>query len=80
MELNEMSETLDDVTLGERSADDRRLLLLHAVIVTYVDGHQSDEEKALVEDLATRLHIPEKEAAQVISASTAHAEKLKDLL
>ena len=79
-EYAKSARTLDDVPLGELSADDRRLLLHHAVIVTYVDGHQSDEEKALVEDLATRLHIPEKEAAQVISASTAHAEKLKDLL
>lgn len=72
--------TLDDVPLTELSADDRRTLLHHAVIVTYVDGHQSEAEVKLLHDLATRLRVPEAEAEQVLGESAAHAERLKGLL
>src|SRR5688500_14677743 len=40
--------TIDDVPLSELSAHDRRMLLQHAVILTYIDGQQSDEEKGVL--------------------------------
>ncbi|MGH7329521.1 MAG: TerB family tellurite resistance protein, partial [Polyangiaceae bacterium] len=34
--------SIDDINLQELSADDRRLLLQHAVFLTFVDGEQGD--------------------------------------
>jgi tellurite resistance protein len=72
--------TLDEIPLTELSADDRRLLLQHAVIVTYVDGEQSTEERALLEDLARRLHIPEEEAQRILEGADRRAKRLVELL
>lgn len=72
--------TLADVPLSELSSDDRRLLLQQAVIVTYADGEQCDEERALLADLAKTLHIPEGEAEEILSAGKRRAERLLSLL
>ena len=45
---------LDDVPLTDLSASDRRQLLQHAVIVTYVDGEQSADEREILGELAGR--------------------------
>lgn len=71
---------LDDVPLTDLSASDRRLLLQHAVILTYIDGEQSDDEKKLIEDLVQRLHLPDAEAKVLLEASEQRARRLLDLL
>ena len=38
--------TLGDIPLTELSADDRRLLLQHAVLLTFIDGRRSRKRKA----------------------------------
>src|SRR4051812_48482992 len=72
--------TLDDVPLTELSADDRRLLLHHAVIVTYVDGTQSDKEVAVLKDLAKKLRLPDDEAGAIMKSAGARAQAHKSLL
>lgn len=72
--------TLDDVPLTDLSASDRRALLQHAVILTFVDGQQSDEEKAIVSDLVSRLRLPEAEAKVLLEASEQRAKRLLSLL
>jgi tellurite resistance protein len=72
--------TLDDVPLTELSADDRRMLLQHAVLLTYIDGEQSQDEKALLHDLAGRLRIPDDEANQVLASSERRARRLAGVL
>lgn len=72
--------TLDEIPLTELSGHDRRMLLQHAVILTFVDGHQSDKEKALLADLVTRLRMSEDEARPLIEAAEARAKKLTALL
>ncbi len=72
--------TLDDVPLTDLSASDRRLLLQHAVILTYIDGEQSSEEKTVLGDLAQRLRIPEAEAKVLLQAAETRAKALLDLL
>ncbi len=72
--------TLDDVPLTELSADDRRLLLQHAVMLSYIDGGQSAKEQAVIRDLVGRLHIPETEATTLIDAANERAKKFLDLL
>ena len=49
---------IDDVPLTELSAHDRRMLLQHAVILTYVDGEQSDKEKEVLKTLVHQAQHP----------------------
>ncbi|MCZ7677283.1 MAG: TerB family tellurite resistance protein [Sandaracinaceae bacterium] len=72
--------TLDDVPLTDLSASDRRLLLQHAVILTYIDGTQSEDEKRVLADLVERLHLPATEAKVLLEASEQRAKRLLDLL
>ena len=72
--------TLDDVALTELSASDRRLLLQHAVILTYIDGQQSETERKVIADLVERLHLPPAEAKVLLEASENRAKRLLDLL
>ncbi|AUX45698.1 hypothetical protein SOCE26_071940 [Sorangium cellulosum] len=72
--------TLDDVPVGELSADDRRALLQHAVLLTFVDGEQHDAEKQYLAALCKRLEIPELESEQIVKAAEARAKRLITLL
>lgn len=72
--------TLDDVPLTELSADDRRVLLQHAVVLSWVDGDQHATEAQFLSDLRERLHIPEEEARPLVEAATDRAKRLLDLL
>lgn len=72
--------TLDDVPLKELSPDDRRTLLNHAVVLTFIDGHQADEEKALIDSLASRLEIGPTDASTIIAAAEARAKRLLAVL
>jgi len=71
---------LADVPLTDLSASDRRLLLQHAVILTYIDGEQSEDEKKVLDELIERLRIPSPEAKVLLEASEARAKRLLDLL
>jgi tellurite resistance protein len=72
--------TLDDVALTDLSASDRRLLLQHAVILTYIDGQQSETERKVIAELVERLHLPAAEAKVLLEASETRAKRLLDLL
>ena len=71
---------LEDIELTELSSDDRRILLQHAVLLTFIDGEQNKKEKDLLEDLISRLRIPSAEAERVISAAEERARALLDQL
>jgi prepilin-type processing-associated H-X9-DG protein len=72
--------TLADIPLTELSADDRRLLLQHAVLLTFIDGEQAPEEKKLLEELCGKLRIPSDEVAGLMAAAEGRAKKFLDLL
>jgi uncharacterized membrane protein YebE (DUF533 family) len=72
--------TLEDIPLQELSADDRRLLLQHAVLLTYVDGEQTADERELLQTLAARLRVPEAEARPLMLRAARRAERLRELL
>lgn len=72
--------TLDDVPVTDLSAEDRRLLLQHAVILSYIDGGQSETELEVIDELVDKLKIPEKEADELIAAANTRAKRLLDLL
>ena len=72
--------TLDEIPLTELSLHDRRMLLQHAVIVTFIDGEQSSEEAAFLDDLQQRLHLDESEAKELRELATARAQRLLQLM
>jgi uncharacterized membrane protein YebE (DUF533 family) len=72
--------TLDDVDPQDLSTSDRRVLLQHAVLLTFADGDQSAEEVALLGALAAKLRIPEAEAKTLMDASAERARKSLHLL
>lgn len=69
-----------DVPVSDLSAADRRALLQHAVILTYIDGHQSDEEKKVLDDLVDKVRVPKEEAKGILAAAEERAKRLISLL
>lgn len=57
--------TIDDIPLDDLSPDDRRLLLQHAVYLTYVDKKQDETERQFLDALWKHLGIPEDEAGAI---------------
>lgn len=72
--------TLDDIPLTELSADDRRVLLQHAVLLTWIDGEQHSSESAFLDALCAKLRIPAEEAKPLIELADARAKKFLNLL
>jgi len=72
--------TIDDINLQELSAEDRRLLLQHAVLLTFVDGDQGDAEKAFLVKFVEKLKLPDAEAKELVEIATARSKRLLDLL
>lgn len=71
---------IDDVPLSDLSASDRRVLLQHAVILTYIDGTQSEKEKEVLTSLVSKLRVPTDEATQILADADARAKRLLSLL
>lgn len=76
----EQRRSLEDIDVQELSAEDRRILLQHAVVLTFADGDQSPEELDLLTALSSRLRIPEPEARALLDAGAARAKKSLHLL
>lgn len=72
--------TLDDVPLTDLSADDRRVLLQHAIFLSFVDGEESAVEREAIAKLATKLRIPEDEAASLRAIAEDRVKRLASLL
>jgi hypothetical protein len=79
-EYAEQKRTLDDIDLQELSADDRRVLLQHAVLLTFADGDQSDGEVSMLKGLAQKLRIPDGEASALMAAGAERAKKYLHLI
>src|SRR5579871_3358515 len=65
--------TIDDVPITELSYDDRRVLLQHAVLVSYADGEHGPEEQGMLAALCEKLRIPDVEAKGIIDAAARRA-------
>lgn len=82
-ELRAYAETkrgLEDVPIEDLSPDDLRVLINHAVLLTFVDGHQDDREIEFIEKLAKFIGIPDDEAKHLIEAAETRALKHIGLL
>jgi len=76
----EKARTLEDIPLTELSADDRLLLLSHAVVLSWVDGVQHDKEIEFLTRLREKLNIPEDDAKSVMEVANHRAKNLLKLL
>jgi uncharacterized tellurite resistance protein B-like protein len=72
--------SLDDIDLQELSADDRRVLMQHAVLLSFADGEQSEDEVSFLEKLADKLKIPTDEAKEFMTSGAERAKKFLNLL
>jgi len=72
--------TLDDIPLTEMDSDDRRVLLQHAVFLTFIDGNQDEKEKALLQALSDRLRIPAEERIAIMNVAEDRAKRFLNLL
>jgi uncharacterized tellurite resistance protein B-like protein len=72
--------SLDDIPITELSADDRRILVQHAVLLTFVDGEQAAAEKSHIVELCKRLRIPVDEAEGLVGAAEMRARRFLNLL
>lgn len=68
--------SLDDIELTELSMEDRRVLLQHSVLLTFVDGAQHDKEKQVLDELVDRLRITPAESTRIISAAELRAKEM----
>ncbi|HEX3777451.1 MAG TPA: TerB family tellurite resistance protein [Polyangiaceae bacterium] len=71
---------LEDVPIHDLSADARRVLLQHAVLLSYVDGEQDAKEKKIIDQLCEVLRIPAIESRGLIAAAEDRAKSLLRLL
>jgi tellurite resistance protein len=72
--------TLDDVPVLDLGPGDRRVLVQHAVLLTFVDGQQHEVEKKFVSDLCRTLAISDEESHALVSAAEARAKRFLNLL
>ncbi|HRI67263.1 MAG TPA: TerB family tellurite resistance protein, partial [Polyangium sp.] len=63
--------SLDDMPILDLNAGERRALLQHAVLLTYVDGSQHEAEKSFIGDMCKRLEIPDDEAKELVDGAEA---------
>jgi uncharacterized membrane protein YebE (DUF533 family) len=72
--------TIEDIDLTALSADDRRVLLQHAVLLSFADGGQSTEESETLHALARKLRIPDDEARALLAAGADRARRYLHLV
>lgn len=82
-ELRDYAKTkrgLDDVPIEDLSADDLRVLVQHAVLLSFIDGSQNEKEKTFIAELARYVGIPDAEAKQLIESAEGRAKRNLRLL
>lgn len=77
---SEEAKTLDDVPITDLNEGDRRVVLQHAVLLTYVDKEQHEKEKEYLDALRKRLEIPDEEATAITSLAEERAKRFMNLL
>jgi tellurite resistance protein len=80
LEYAKRERSLDDIPITDLSYDDRRVLLQHAVLLTFIDGEQADSERQMLGQLTQRLGIPAVEATGIMQLAEARAKDLLSLL
>lgn len=72
--------SLDDVDVTGLTRDDAGLVLYQAVLLTYIDGEQSDKEVDLLNRFMEKLGLGKDEAGPILERATSRALELLPLL
>lgn len=76
----ETKRTLEDIPVEDLSSDDLRVLVQHAVLLTFIDGEQNAKEKEFVLGMAKFLGIGDDEATALIGQAELRAKRNLQLL
>lgn len=76
----ETRKTVEDVPITDLSYDDRRVLLQHAVLLSYADGEPSEAEMKCIDEMVEKLRISESEANTLREIATERAKRLQQQL
>jgi tellurite resistance protein len=76
----ESKRTLEDIPLEELSPDDLRVLINHAVLLTFIDGEQNAAERDFVVRMARYIGLSEEEASHLIASAETRAKRNLRLL
>ena len=71
---------LEDIPLDELTNDDLRVLVQHAVLLTFIDGTQNAHEREFVEKMAHYIGLPHEEASRLIASAEERAKRNLRLL
>ena len=72
--------SLDDLDTSGLTQDDLELVLYQAVLLTFIDGEQTAEEVALLDDFISRLGLDKQRADAVLGRATARAKDMVSVL
>ena len=72
--------TLDDIDTTDLTKDDAGLVLYQAVLLTYIDGEQSEKEISLLDDFMVKLGLTKEEAEPILARATERATELLPIL
>src|SRR5262245_54474986 len=72
--------SLDDMPVDDLSDDDCRVLLQHAVLLSWVDGEQHEYEKQLLGELGKKLGIPDDEAKSLVDLAEQRSKRFLKML
>jgi tellurite resistance protein len=68
--------TLDGIDVSCLARTDVQLALQHGVLLTYIDGEQSETERKLIDALVVKLGLSREEAAPLLESANAFAKQL----
>ncbi len=71
---------VDDIPISDLSYEDRRVLLQHAVFLSYVDGDPSEPEGKLILEMVRKLRIPDDEAKGLMDSAAERAKRYLNTL
>jgi tellurite resistance protein len=70
--------TVRDVPIHDLSYDDRRVLLQHAGLISWIDGEHHEKEAEVLAELAAELRIPGGEAKMLLDEAERRAKELRE--
>lgn len=71
---------ISDVPIHDLSYDDRRVLLQHAGLISWIDGEHHEKEAQILTELAAELRIPAGEAKMLLDEAEQRAKSLRENL
>jgi tellurite resistance protein len=68
--------TLQDVNISALARSDLELALQYGVLLSYVDGEQTSDERRMLSEFVTRLGLTDDEAEPLLESASAYAKQL----